>query len=118
MLHKSNKMKNLTGEDNINKSILNSFGVKDEVEDDDDMKKSHGEGSKGGKVIGHTRSGKPIYKDFHHEGHKDFTAEDHDDASQKLTTVTGKSRKVAPDKRANARLHFEASAKKRGIKTW
>jgi len=39
-----------------------------------------GEGSRGGKVIGHTKSGKPIYDHFDHEGHKDFTKEDHRDA--------------------------------------
>ncbi len=42
-----------------------------------------GEGSKGGHVIGHTKSGKPVYK---HEGagshkYKEFTDEDHADAS-------------------------------------
>lgn len=43
--------------------------------------KSSGEGSRGGKVIGHTRSGKPIYATYGHSGHKDFTAEDHADAA-------------------------------------
>lgn len=40
-----------------------------------------GEGSKGGKVIGHTKSGKPIYDTFSHEGHKSFTKKDHMEAS-------------------------------------
>ena len=63
-----------------------------------------GEGSRGGKVIGHTKSGKPIYdvtgyksspkegahadehvwtekgREKHKEDHKDFTKEDHEDA--------------------------------------
>lgn len=41
-----------------------------------------GEGSKGGKVIGHTKSGKPIYDSHSHESHKDFSSEDHKDAYQ------------------------------------
>lgn len=41
-----------------------------------------GEGSKGGKIIGHTKSGKPIYDSFEHEGHRDFTTEDHRDAAE------------------------------------
>jgi len=40
-----------------------------------------GEGSKGGKIIGHTRSGKPIYDTYGHSAHRDFTAQDHKDAS-------------------------------------
>lgn len=39
-----------------------------------------GEGSRGGKIIGHTKSGKPIYDTFHHPGHESFTIEDHKDA--------------------------------------
>lgn len=39
-----------------------------------------GEGSKGGKVIGHTKSGKPIYDTASHEGHKDFSGQDHREA--------------------------------------
>ena len=40
-----------------------------------------GEGSKGGKIIGHTRSGKPIYDKGGHENYKEFNKEDHKDAS-------------------------------------
>lgn len=43
--------------------------------------KSEGEGSRGGKVIGHTTSGKPIYGSFDHAAHKDFSAQDHADAA-------------------------------------
>ena len=40
-----------------------------------------GEGSRGGKVIGHTKSGKPIYDSANHESHRNtFTKEDHNDA--------------------------------------
>lgn len=40
-----------------------------------------GEGSRGGKVIGHTSSGKTIYDHAGHEGHKNFTPSDHKDAA-------------------------------------
>ena len=36
-----------------------------------------GEGSRGGKIIGHTTGGKPIYGNHNHPGHKGFSAEDH-----------------------------------------
>lgn len=39
-----------------------------------------GEGSKGGKVIGHTRSGKPIYNTTNHSEHKSFNYADHFDS--------------------------------------
>lgn len=47
------------------------------------MKKSAergGEGSRGGKVVGHTRGGKPIYDHAHHDDHSKFSKEDHMDA--------------------------------------
>ncbi len=41
-----------------------------------------GEGSRGGKIIGHTKTGKPVYanKDYHE--YKDFSEKDHRDASK------------------------------------
>jgi len=39
-----------------------------------------GEGSRGGRVIGHTKSGKPIYANANHASHKSFTVKDHADA--------------------------------------
>ena len=43
-------------------------------------KSAGGEGSRGGSVIGHTRSGNPIYASSKHEGHQSFKAADHQDA--------------------------------------
>lgn len=42
-----------------------------------------GEGSKGGHIIGHTKSGKPVYKakSAGHKDHKDFSGQDHLDAA-------------------------------------
>lgn len=41
-----------------------------------------GEGSRGGKIIGHTKSGKPIYDSANHAMHSGFTPQDHSDAHQ------------------------------------
>lgn len=41
-----------------------------------------GEGSRGGKIIGHTSSGKPIYDTAAHQGHMKFTADEHRDAAR------------------------------------
>ena len=46
--------------------------------DDEDIEKA--EGSKGGKIIGHTKSGKPIYEAASHSSHRAFSRTDHDDA--------------------------------------
>lgn len=48
-----------------------------------------GEGSKGGKVIGHTKSGKPIYDTYSHPEHKHFTAQDHMDANTTHHDLSG-----------------------------
>lgn len=39
------------------------------------------EGARGGRVIGHTKSGKPIYESHNHESHNNFNEQDHRDAS-------------------------------------
>lgn len=47
----------------------------------DKLKKAAtGEGSRGGEVIGHTKSGKPIYASSKHEGHQEFGSGEHRDA--------------------------------------
>lgn len=65
---------------------------KDDSEDEDEEKSlsdvlndlikagKQGEGSRGGKIIGHTRSGKPIYSNGNNPAHKNFTVADHYDA--------------------------------------
>lgn len=55
--------------------ILATYGVTDI------QKSKTGEGSKGGKVIGHTSSGKAIYSKADHTTHTKFTKEDHEDAA-------------------------------------
>ena len=57
-----------------------------------------GPGSRGGKIIGHTKSGKPVYQDHEHSGHKGFSAEDHIQAVQfnikRMAEHEGKGRNV------------------------
>lgn len=63
--------------------ILGAYGL--------DIKKSKsGEGSKGGKVIGHTSSGKPIYENHDHPHHASFTAQDHKDAANTHAEASAK----------------------------
>jgi hypothetical protein len=62
------------------------------------MEKAGGEGSRGGKIIGHTKSGKPIYD--HHEGgvagfhaaHANWKAQDHEDAAKAHASEAQKPR--------------------------
>jgi hypothetical protein len=51
-----------------------------EKSQENDLEKG-GEGSKGGKIIGHTKSGKPIYDSFNHPAHKGFTKQEHREAA-------------------------------------
>lgn len=69
-------------------SSLNSCVNKAE---ENDIEKA--EGSKGGKVIGHTKSGKPIYATQNARHEKSFTSADHKDAAYAhldLSTKLGK----------------------------
>lgn len=59
------------------------FGDPVEKSEEDELEKA--EGDKGGHVIGHTRSGKPVYEsrwNGNRDNHHDFTSEDHRDASK------------------------------------
>jgi len=73
------------------------------------------------KAIGKTKSGKDIYLDFNNPAHKDFTAADHDDASQALLTVKSQpgmqsKNTVTPARKKAAKQHFDASkAKQKGL---
>lgn len=81
--------------------ILKSIGIDNKilavVAVKDDLQKGGGEGSRGGKIIGHTKSGKPIYgthvtnydssnwkEEMKHIENttKDYTDEDHEDAAK------------------------------------
>lgn len=60
-------------EDRMN-HMIGSFSNADEI--------LKAEGSRGGKIIGHTRSGKPIYASMAGKDHKNLTHEDHRDATE------------------------------------
>lgn len=56
------------------------FGEKVEKSEEDELEKG-GEGSKGGKIIGHTKSGKPVYQGKDAHEYSDFSKEDHEEAA-------------------------------------
>ena len=97
-------------------------------------KSGHGEGARGGHIVGHTKSGKPIYANSHqnfrsrskgvsfHEEHKDFNHQDHKDAAALLNrhakSEYNEGRKMAQhvgigsdpaDDRAGVHHHFSLS---------
>lgn len=45
------------------------------------LKVDAGEGSRGGKIVGHTKSGKPIYMSHGHPSHGEFTKAEHNTAA-------------------------------------
>lgn len=86
LVDRQNKIKRQIGnvlvnseyDNNIEKSMDDSIGMKKHGYHN--QLEKGGEGSRGGKIIGHTKSGKPIYDTFSHSAHKDFTHQDHYDA--------------------------------------
>ena len=46
------------------------------------LKVDIGEGTRGGRVIGRTSSGKPIYSSANHPDHKEFTKKEHFEAQR------------------------------------
>lgn len=62
-------------------TVVQSDTLFTEHEHGEEMNKGS-EGSRGGHVIGHTKSGKPIYNSFNHDSHKDFKKKDHEDAAK------------------------------------
>jgi len=58
--------------------ILGCYGESSET-----LLEKGGEGARGGKVIGHTKSGKPVYANLKadHENYKHFTSTDHKEAA-------------------------------------
>ncbi len=90
-----------------------------------------GEGSRGGKIVGHTSGGKPIYDSHGHPDHADFTAKDHEEASKvhtrKQVLLSGEARQAKTDESRQkamkmhehhgkqSTLHAESS-KKFGVK--
>jgi len=66
------------------------------------IEKAGGEGSRGGKIIGHTKSGKPVYlknnSQFHADHYRKFNADDHEDAAD-LHSKSGNKKAVNAHKK-------------------
>ena len=78
--------------------ILSVYGQANiEKSEENDLEKG-GEGSKGGKVIGHTKSGKPIYDHAEHAGHKEFSSQDHTEAGYLHHTIAFEAKKAGDTK--------------------
>ncbi len=71
-------------DEKLQKGIIDSDLHKKATEQLSSLMKAKGEGSRGGHVIGHTKSGKPVYADkkADHKDYKNFTSQDHKDAAE------------------------------------
>ena len=70
---------------------IHTYTIKGHSMDLTIKKASGGPGSRGGKVIGTTRSGKSIYAHADHPGHQSFTAKDHVDAARMHSNLSSAS---------------------------
>lgn len=74
-------------------------------------KAAGGEGSRGGKIIGRTLSGKPIYASADHESHRSFTRADHHDAADRHADLRRKADKyLAPHHHDQQLMHERAAS--------
>lgn len=93
-------------ESNISKGFV-STGLDDHLE-----KGLKGEGSRGGKIIGHTKSGKPIYNTANHLKHKDFSKEDHMEAAgihHKKSTASDADGSTQAEHKRHLEAHLKAA---------
>lgn len=72
-----------------------------------------GEGSRGGHVIGHTKSGKAVYAHKDSNEYKDFTPEDHSDAyhlhSKEANSISGKKSMARLNHNIRGKQHLSDS---------
>lgn len=81
-----------------------------------------GEGSRGGRVIGHTSSGKPIYANHGHVSHGSFSSKDHGEAANLHMKLMQRSADIAAstehssthNKQSKQADHHESQMKKHG----
>lgn len=99
-------------------SVIGSTVVDSNYED------AGGEGTRGGKVIGHTSSGKPIYETFdkgrHRELHKAFSVEEHKKTAdwhqgKALDAELGGERGQQKDHLRLHKMHKESANRKQGV---
>lgn len=55
------------------------------------LKVDAGEGSRGGKIIGHTKSGKPVYSSHGHPSHGSFSKSEHIEAGRLHSKLAGEA---------------------------
>lgn len=70
----------------------------------EDLIEKGGEGSRGGKVIGHTKSGKPIYDTGSLDQHKDFTPGEHREAA-----LLHSKKQISSSRKEDSDRHLESS---------
>lgn len=103
-------------------TIAKSLGQEDEFckSHGIDIEKARGEGSKGGKIVGHTKSGKPIYdhgynpkydESYSHADHSDIS-EHHAKVSQKLISHYGKETVASKEHKEWSDAHKQFSTEK------
>lgn len=96
--------------------ILASYGI-----DIQKSKSGKGEGSRGGKVIGHTSSGKAVYDNHDHSSHQSFSSADHKEAAamhQKRGELHGQKGLIGTsNKHFDAAAHHETEAEKKDVKS-
>ena len=77
-----------------------------------------GEGDRGGVIIGHTKSGKPIYQDHKNESHKNFTSQEHKEAADLHSHLASHSDSRDPHSKIKNQMsyehHYFQSNKKKG----
>lgn len=91
--------------------ILKVAMAKIQKSEEDELDKG-GEGSRGGKVIGHTKSGKPIYDSHFHQAHANFTSEEHKEKRGHLGSHLDKL-ETSYHKRGRDYMYYGGSEKKR-----
>jgi len=72
----------------------------EEIQKADSMTSSSGEGSKGGNIIGHTKTGKPIYASYNHQNQHDhiYDSNDHRDAMNHHFLISQKASEKLAEK--------------------
>ena len=76
-----------------------------------------GAGSRGGHIIGRTKSGKPLYMNHKHPSHKEFSSRDHSQAAELHSQLGGKvSDKIGKINRAGPNQEQREKANQLHIK--
>ncbi len=72
------------------------------------LKVDGGEGARGGIVIGHTGTGKPIYRHHNNPAHNSFTVAEHNEAAERHHKFAGIKHRIEKGQ-GSAKVRAEAS---------